>query len=94
MVMQSNQVIYSGIEQGLIRIPSDFVIKKHGGYKIGIIISCGKFIISCKSRGPIKMQKNWLMKPGNQWEGREVCQVRDFVMSWPRRGSCHGIKLR
>ena len=27
--MWSNQVIYNGIEQGLIIIPSDFVIEKH-----------------------------------------------------------------
>ena len=38
------------------------------------------------------MQENWLMKPGNQWEGREVCQGMDFAMSQPRRGRCHGIK--
>ena len=38
------------------------------------------------------MQENWLMKPGNQWEGWEVCWG-DFVMTWPRRGRCHGIKL-
>ena len=49
--------------------------------------------MSCKSQGPIKMQKNQLMKPGNQWEGREVCWGRDFVTTWPRRGRDHGIKF-
>ena len=36
------------------------------------------------------MQENWLMKPGNQWEGREVCSGEGFCddmvykrqMSW------------
>ena len=38
------------------------------------------------------MQENWSMKPGNQWEGWEVCQGKDFVMTQSRRGRCHGIK--
>ena len=49
--------------------------------------------MSCKAQGPIKMQKKQLMKPGNQWEGMEVCQGRDFVMTQPRRGRYHGVKL-
>ena len=48
--------------------------------------------MTCESQGPMRMQENQSMKPGNQWEGREVCQGRDFVMSQPRRGRCHGIK--
>ena len=74
--MLSNQVIYNKIKQGLISIPGDFVIEKHVRLQIGIIISCGKFIMNCKNQGPIKMQENWSMKPGNQWEGWEVCQGR------------------
>ena len=41
--------------------------------------------MGCESQGPIEMQKNWSMKPGNQWEGREVCQKRNFV-TW------HGLE--
>ena len=71
--MLSKQVIYNKIEQGLIGIQSDFIIKMHVRLTCGIIISCSKFIMTCKSQGPKRMQENWLMKPGNQWEGWEVC---------------------
>ena len=56
-------------------------------------MSHSKFIMSHKSQGPMKMQKNGLMGLGDQWEGGEVCQGRDFVMTWPRRSRYHGIKL-
>ena len=43
------------------------------------------------------MLENWSVKPGNQWEGWEVCEggakVKFFVTLWPRRGRCHGIVL-
>ena len=91
--MLSNRVIYNKIKWCLINIPDDFVIEKHVRLQIGIIISCGKFIMSCKSQEPMKKQKNQSMKPGNEWQGREVCWGRDFLMTQPRRGRYHGIKL-
>ena len=29
--------------------------------------------MSCISQEPMKMQENQSVKPGKQWEGREVC---------------------
>ena len=49
--------------------------------------------MSYKSQGPMKMQENGSMELGDQWEGREVCWGRDFVMTQPRRSRYHGIKL-
>ena len=34
--------------------------------------------MSHKSCGPMKMQENGSMELIDQWEGREVCQGRDF----------------
>ena len=42
----------------------------------------------------MKIQENRSVKPGNQWEGKEVIEggakVKYFVMLQPRSGRCHG----
>ena len=57
MIIQSGEIIYNKNEQGLINILGDLVITKHARLGISkMIISSGEFIISHKSRGPMKMQ--------------------------------------
>ena len=50
MVILKDEIIYNKIEQCLINILGDFVIKKHVRLRMpGMIISSGEFIISHKS---------------------------------------------
>ena len=50
MVILKDEIIYNKIEQCLINILCDIVIKKHARLRIPvIIISSGEFIISHKS---------------------------------------------
>ena len=70
--MLSKQVIYNKIKQCLISILSDLCHREAceimNAEECRIIICCSKFIMSCRTQGPMKMQKNQLTKPGNQWK--------------------------
>ena len=55
MIIQSGEIIYNKIEQGLINIPGNLVVAKHARLGISkMIISSGEFIISHKAQGPMK----------------------------------------
>ena len=62
MIIQNGEIIYNKIEQGLINILGDFVIKKHVRLRIPeMIISSGEFMMSHEAWGPMKIQERRAM---------------------------------